>query len=842
MDTSDRPGPGASGPVPLRRLTVADLDRFGAKAVNLGRMTRWGLPVPAGFALALGSAESGDLDAAAREALAEAYIELGAEAGGEPGAEPAVAVRSSAVGEDGDEHSFAGQHDSFLDVRGLDAVVEAVRRCADSRHSQRATAYRSEAGAQLAGMGVVVQLMVPARFAGVCFTRSPNDDEQVLVELVDGLAEGLVSGTRRPAQARFDRDDLAARGDEDHDGMLSGFGLENARAVARLALKAERRFGAPQDVEWAFASGAVSLVQARPITTGAGDHELERIRQEEIQRLQEKCARRPVVWTDFSIADMLPEARPLTLQPLLRASSDRGGIARAYRRLGLRYRAAASGHPMFEVICGRPYVNVTECAHGPFSDFPVTVDTTPFTDPDAEVDPLSDPPLRFDWSRWWLVPLWPLWLLRYVLLVPLMLLPLRRGYGRRYVEQIRPALVEEAAQERQVDLSELSMSALANRLSACMERVSGELIYYHELTDAFALVSQKMLELSLRALYGAESGEVMARLTTALPHNFNTESNLDLARVAAGDMELTQFLERYGHRGNPDWDLSAPRWREDPRPVERMVQAVGRSTDDPLERFQQQVRVREQAEERLAVDIKRRWWLRWLRPLVFKELRYYQQYSPMREISQSVCYMWVELARRVLLEAARRLETGDLLFHLSTEEVLEVMRGADPAAALERARLRRRRAKLARRVYLPHCLVSTDLSAIGRPPRVDPDQRQLRGLGVSGGVVRGPARVVSGLEEAQDLQQGEILVARHTDPAWTPLFLIAGGLVLEQGGMLSHGAIVAREHGLPAVINVPHVTRLVRTGQQLTLDAAGGRVILQPRSDEPAADQRTDNG
>ena len=105
---------------------------------------------------------------------------------------------------------------------------------------------------------------------------------------------------------------------------------------------------------------------------------------------------------------------------------------------------------------------------------------------------------------------------------------------------------------------------------------------------------------------------------------------------------------------------------------------------------------------------------------------------------------------------------------------------------------------------------------------------------MSSGVVRGRARVVTGLQEAQDLEPGEILVARHTDPAWTPLFLVAGGLVLEQGGMLSHGAIVAREHGLPAVINVPHVTRQVRTGEELTLDAAAGRVILHG--------QRSDNG
>ena len=823
-------------PVPLQRLTIADLARFGAKAVNLGRMMRWGLPVPQGFALAVGAGDSGELDAAGREALGRAYADLASQQSGHGSDEdPAVAVRSSAVGEDGEDHSFAGQHDTVLDVRGQEAIVKAVARCAASRHSQHAAAYRREAGARVGGMGVVVQLMVPAQFAGVCFTRAPDDEEQLLVELVEGLADELVAGTQRPAQVRFQRHDLSACAREDHEGMLERLGLDAAREVARLAMEAEARFGVPLDVEWTFESGAVSLVQARPITASAERVETERIRQEEVSRLRQQAAGRSVVWTDFSIADMLQDPPPLTLELLQRAGSNSGGIARAYRRLGLRY-YLGGGRQLFERICGRPYVNVTNTVSGLFSDLPVTVDSAPFVDPDPQsnLDPLADPPLGLDWSRWWLLLLLPLTLLRYVLLVPPLFLLLRRSFGRRYTEQLLPALQQEAAQERGQDLSQLSMSALAQKLSGYLERTTGELIFYHELTDAFSLVSQKVLGFALGVLYKEEAGEMMSRLTTALPHNFNTETNLALARVAAGELSREEFLERYGQRGNPDWDLSVPRWREDPGPVELMVQAVARSEDDPAARFEEQARLRTEAEQRLSAAAGRHWFMRWWRWAILGELGYYQQYSPMRETSQSVCYLWVELARRVLQEAAGRLEAGDLLYFLRAEEVLEVMQGEDPAPALERARRRRRHMRLARRVYLPHCLVSDDLEAMGRMPRLDPHARELRGLGVSSGVVRGRARVVEGLGEARDLQPGEILVARYTDPAWTPLFLVAGALVLEQGGMLSHGAIVAREHGLPAVINVPHVTRLVRTGDELTLDAAAGRVILEGH--------RSDNG
>ena len=131
---------------------------------------------------------------------------------------------------------------------------------------------------------------------------------------------------------------------------------------------------------------------------------------------------------------------------------------------------------------------------------------------------------------------------------------------------------------------------------------------------------------------------------------------------------------------------------------------------------------------------------------------------------------------------------------------------------------------IARSIYVPHVVRSDDLEAIGRAPAPGPSDRELRGLVVSPGIARGRARVVCGLHEAEDLRQGEILVASYTDPAWTPLFFLAGGLVLEQGGVLSHGAIVAREVGLPAIVNVPDATSVIHTGQEIVIDGTCGRV------------------
>ena len=182
--------------------------------------------------------------------------------------------------------------------------------------------------------------------------------------------------------------------------------------------------------------------------------------------------------------------------------------------------------------------------------------------------------------------------------------------------------------------------------------------------------------------------------------------------------------------------------------------------------------------------------MRPLRKVIMQELEYYQIYSPLREATQSICYMWVELIRRAVLEAGRRSEAGELLFYLGLDDVGRVLRGEQTRGLLERARALRRRLRLARAVYVPHTLRSDDLQAIGGTPEVAKGAQELTGDVASSGIAQGRARVVTDLDEADDLAPGEILVTVTAEPSWTPLFLVAEGLVLEQGGMLSHGAIL----------------------------------------------------
>jgi pyruvate,water dikinase len=358
---------------------------------------------------------------------------------------------------------------------------------------------------------------------------------------------------------------------------------------------------------------------------------------------------------------------------------------------------------------------------------------------------------------------------------------------------------------------------------------ANELIYHHQLADSVSFLLHPLLRMRLRIVYGEGAQQMEPKLITGLPGNLNTETNLDLARVAAGELDRETFLERYGHRGNPDWQVSTPRWREDPSRIDTMIRAVARADRDPVRQFEAQQRIRAESESLFAADLGRRWLLRPFRRSILRALRDYQLYSPLRETTQGTAYHFIELARYAALEAGRRTRLGDLVFFLTMEELRSAL--VDGSELRDRARERRRRWRSARALHVPHLIRSDDLQAIGRPPSFDPHSRTLSGQPVSSGTARGRALVVETLEEAQGLEPGEILIAASADPAWTPLFLVAGAVVLEQGGLLSHPAIVAREYGLPAVVNVPHVTRIVRTGQTVTVDAERGLVSIEEGAD-----------
>jgi pyruvate,water dikinase len=803
------------GPIALSDLVEDHRGTYGAKAVNLGLSMRIGVLVPGGFAV---SFEVGESPAEQRDDLVEAWRALGS---------PPVAVRSSAVGEDGDEASFAGQYETVLDVTTEDALIEAITTCVASTTSDRAVAYRAQAGVALERMGVVVQEMVAADFAGVCFTRSPGGDDEIVVEVVRGLGEALVSGQATPTRARFTREGAPISSD-DHDGILDAFGHDRAARVALLAVRAEAVVGGTGvDIEWASAGDDLFLLQARPITTGEESAERDLLREREVERLAALAGDDVIVWSDISLADMLAGASPLTVDVFRRALGPGGGFQNAFVELGMRPDTTVQPERLLETICGRAYFDLDALIRVIDEGIPIALDTDAFAGgASPDFDPV-DPPSRIAWSPLGRFVRLPLTLLRWVR-VGWRFLKLRRTFHTRWFEELQPALLDEAASLRRDDLGALSRAELADRFQTLVERLTSELFTHHQTADSLALTTHRFLVALLRLMYGVASAEREVDLTVALEGNFNTESNLALARVANSTLSLEDFLELYGHRGNPDWDVHSPRWREKPDIPARLAEQIAAADVDPIRHFRQQRDRREAAVDRFESDLSKHMVFRWFRGLIRQQLVYYQQYSPLRETTQAAAYLWIELLRQVLLEGERRLGCGDLLGFLTVDEVIRLLGNESVLSLLQTARTRRREWTLARGIHVPHIVVSTDIDAIGRPPILEDGATELSGLAASTGVVRGRARVVHGLHEAIDLKRGEILVTASTDPAWTPLFLIAGGLVLEQGGMLSHGAIVAREYGLPAVINVPDVTRIVHDGQEVVVDGDRGVVQLVP--------------
>ncbi len=303
---------------------------------------------------------------------------------------------------------------------------------------------------------------------------------------------------------------------------------------------------------------------------------------------------------------------------------------------------------------------------------------------------------------------------------------------------------------------------------------------------------------------------------------------------------LEPFLERYGARGVGEIDIGRPRWEEDPRQVFRTLQGYLAITDPdqaPDAVFARGAQQAEVALERLEAAVRRLPGGRWRARLVRWAATRYRALGGTREAPKFAAVRLLGRVRRAFLTVARQLHArGELeqpedIFYLRLEELARcaAARRVLPEA---RAAIRQRRAaaeREARRQRLPRVLLSDGTAFYEAPPEAPAEAADeahiLRGDPVSPGVAEGAVRVVFD-PHAADLQPGEILVCRGTDPAWTPLFLVAGGLVMEVGGMMTHGAVVAREYGIPAVVGVHRVTERLRTGQRVRVDGLRGVVTV----------------
>ena len=835
----------------LRDVRAADLSIVGGKGASLGELVRAGFPVPDGFvittdAYALAAREAGvDVSdpASARArlrdttvpdaiavAVREAYRALGA---------GRVAVRSSATAEDLPDASFAGQQDTILEVAGEDAVLDAVRRCWASLWNERAVAYRSthDVDDRAVRLAVVVQRMVDAESAGVLFTADPltGTRRRAAIDAVRGLGEQLVSGAVNPDHYVVDSRSgavLERRGDTLDDAAL--------RELASLGARVETHYGRPQDIEWARDRSTMWLVQSRDITTlyplppraalGALDSDKELH-----------------VYFSVNVAQgVLEPFTPMGLQTFRLLSSAFAGL------VGRAPRDVTAGTSVIVESGMRLFIDLTPVLRNPLGrELPPRVFSVLEARSAQLIEKLlADPRLQPTGSGG--ATCW--WLLRFVF---------RVGLPQNVV---RALLDPDGTRVRLLG----EVDALINTDSGPLDSASQRIDSYERLWLSLppkvfprlvTMVASGYLAYNAagRLLRGRATQDEMRTLLRGVPHNPTTEMDLELwslagrlrtdpasrdALAARTPAELSAayrrgalpdalqrglgaFLERYGHRSIAEIDLGLPRWSEDPAHIIGALanyQRLDATALAPDVQFARGAQAADAMVEALASRVHgpRRWLVRFL-------LRRARSLTGLREMPKFQIIRIFGRLRQILLPvgpelaAKGRIASPDDMWFLSVPELRRAIGGEDmrEVVAVRRAEYRRE----LRRRRVPRILLSdgTDAEVAFAPPIPD---GAIRGAAASPGTARGVARVIRSPSGAK-LEPGEVLVAPSTDPGWTPLFLTASALVMEMGGMMSHGAVVAREYGIPAVVGVPDATERIATGQLVSVNGSAGTVTIE---------------
>ncbi|MBI2390096.1 MAG: phosphoenolpyruvate synthase [Deltaproteobacteria bacterium] len=769
------------------------------------------------------------------------------------GEDSAWAVRSSATAEDLATASFAGQHDTYLNVVGCAAVLEHVRRCWASLFTERAVAYRLRNGFdhRKVHMAVVVQRMVSPHAAGVLFTADPVTGHRkiVSIEASFGLGEALVSGRVNADVYKVRDGAIVARAIGEKqlavhaspEGGTRECEVEPSRQrepaltdaevlqLAELGLRIEAHFGRPQDIEWCLGptrEGGVHIVQSRPITAlypipAAPDGE---------NRVYISVGHQQMM-TD----PMMPLGLSLFLLTTPAPMVEAGGrlfvdvtrlLASPARRAALLDGMGKSDPLIRDAL-------ETVVARG---DFLRTLEVEEPVRAPAPPPPLESDPAVVDDPATAGVALVHELIAQTEASLALLKRELRTKSG--------PALIEFIV----ADVQELKRGLFVPR---SMQVIMA------------AMEATWWLNDRLRAWLGDGEKNAADTLAQSVPHNVTSEMGLALLEVAdvirahpevvaflkrgPGDGFLDQlpklaggneardaivaYLDRYGVRCVGEIDVTRPRWRERPSALLPMILAnvANFAPGERARRFERGERAAREREqellarvrdlpdgERKAEETKRK--IDCLRTFAG-----YREYPKFGLISRYFEYKQALLGEADRLVRAGVLRAKEDIFLLRLQELHEVVR----TQQVDEQLLRQRAAAFAsyRALTPPRVLTSDGEVLDGAYLRDDFPPGALVGLAVSAGVVEGRARVVLNAEEA-DLAPGDILVTAYTDPSWTPLFVAIRGLVTEVGGSMTHGAVIARELGLPAVVGVEHATRRIRDGQRIRVHGSDGYVEI----------------
>ena len=839
---------------PLNQLTSTDLPRVGGKAYNCGRLRQAGFPVPDGFAIMTDAMDLSTWSVDLNKAL-------------DRFPDPTLfAVRSSAADEDSSGHSFAGIHETRLNVT-RDGVAEAISACLASVQSPRALAYRRTMGLSTDHVqtGVLVQAMIQPVVSGVAFTLNPvtGASDELVINASWGLGEALVSGRVEPDEFRVRKSDgavLSARigskrhrvvskngvsslvETEEHEQEARTLPDEQLQDFAALLGRIEQEYGSPQDVEWCHDGAQFWIVQTRAVTA---------IPQLPLPDIQ---------WTRANVRDILPDLTSPQVLPVIC-----NVLERAERLFYTNMVAPATElGPVAKGFYGRVYLNLTQLFHlnRLLGQAPASVlrmmghegeireeDETPSGLSFGEFMPMMPAISRIFWN---ILTVGNVMRRQFILIEEFVSHLTSRDTGA-----LSDAEVLSVIRTGNAEIPEFTSKTFPvfAGLSIYRDMVQSICMKIGVPSERFLDTQLAVGEWSVSAQQGIDLLVLVnqARGEELVREYFLTASDtFDNYREALHDttflVKFETFLQTYGHRANFESDWALPRYYEDPTPLLSVIRVHLHAPSSPTP---EEIRTRQEheaAETWLEFEGKLTGWQRrTVVPRVRWALKQAKQLRLWRERNRSELMRIIsELRRWHLVLAERFTERGWIenpadYFFIELEEVGEVTADAGEAAGLKSIIAGRRGDYDAwRRLEMPMVMRESELTAMMRRASSTmpvSSVTRLRGMGVSSGLVEGEVVVINGPDDFARMKQGAILVAPATNPAWTPLFTLAVGVIVEIGGTLSHSSIVAREYGLPALANVKDATKLLQDGDRVRLDALNETVEVLSRSDIPVSAQ-----
>ena len=733
------------------------------------------------------------------------------------GQEAMIAVRSSATAEDLPDASFAGQQDTFLNVQGYDNIKSAIIACFASLYNERAIAYRmrNQYNENDISMAVALQRMIPSQVSGVMFTADPLSSDRctMVIEAVEGLGENLVSGRKTPVSWHIKNGKV-----RQDDKATSPLDTTQITELGQIGRNIEIVYGQPQDIEWCYLDGKFYIVQARPITT--------------LYPAPESYDGFKRCYMSFAHMQMMTDV----MLPL----------GTSFSRLLADFALKEAG--------GRLYIDITHDIKGFYGRKMVFQKA-------ANLDPLMESALKNVVGR-----------KEYLNNIPkgkgsfgtaAFLVPILKSayhiYRRGGVNDIESYL----SKQRE------SLAAITKRLElldgdAALDLIEkDQKVLYDEVAFdplGFGMIMaaqfvQGPINKAGEELLGEKN--IINRLSLSVDHNITSQMGLALGKIAdlarhnpetSAKIEQTlsmnamdgieekeilaawdEFLKLYGIRCPGEIDITKPRfWEEPGQLLPALINNIKHLDDNHAETLFEQGRKRSIELSDSLVRLMREKHGNEKAQKLLHRIEVFRTFTGVREYPK---YFWIArydvYKRSILRELNRLAENGTINqaedgYYLYFDELREAVRTGKVEKEL--ISTRRKEYSTYKTLTPPRVIFSDGEVPIGEYNAQIPE-KALPGIGVSSGTVEGRARVVENMENA-NVEKGDILVTKFTDPSWTPVFVSIAGLVTEVGGMMTHGAVITREYGLPAVVGVVNATKLIQDGERIRINGNYGYVEL----------------